>query len=301
MREKPKERHAKINFQNYGSPPVGLPAGTSPVTFTRDAVGNISAYVDSDGGAGSSESELWAAPATADAFDEEFTSPSLANFTVYDSDGTTTITPSGSIDPYASFSGAAVRVQANTYRRSWLAAQVSNDNAPHYVMKSWTPNTNAFIWARVGHTIRYDPDADDSTVVFMLMAATAGHPDPANLLGIWWVPNSGAQEYAMRMFAHKKTGGVGVDVFQTPHYIFGNAYAKGTYFGIQKRGTDYDFWVLDGIGTTYWLGTTSYAPTIAYAGFMFHDNTASSGVKPGNAVFYADFLRLKQNTSVFLP
>lgn len=52
MREKPKERHAKINFQNYGSPPIGLPAGTNPVTFVRDSQGNISAYVDEDSGVG---------------------------------------------------------------------------------------------------------------------------------------------------------------------------------------------------------------------------------------------------------
>lgn len=48
MREKRKERHAKINFQGYGSPPVGLPAGSYPVTFDRDSLGNIRAYVDID-------------------------------------------------------------------------------------------------------------------------------------------------------------------------------------------------------------------------------------------------------------
>ena len=304
MVKRPKDRHAKVNFNNWGSPPVGLPEDASPVTFVRDTQGNIRAYAEAVAGpagpAGTSESELWAAPASADSFDDEFTANSLSgSWTLYDADGSTTITPSGTIDPYTSFASGA-KVQTNTYRRSWLAAQVKNTDSDQYLMKSYTPNTNDVIWCRLGHTLRPSQQTNDATVVLMLMAATAGHPDPANRLGIWWVPNSGAGNFATRMFIHKTTAGVGADVYTPTAYITENAYAKGTYFLIQKRSTNYDCWILDGIGTHYWLGTTTFAPTIAYAGFMFHDAT-SVGTKPGNAIFSADFIRRVQNTSVFLP
>lgn len=82
MREKPKERHAKINFQNYGSPPVGLPDGTSPVTFVRDSRGNISAYTDTASGDGGGSSDLYSAgiddpPASAGSLDDEFNDTSF--------------------------------------------------------------------------------------------------------------------------------------------------------------------------------------------------------------------------------
>lgn len=49
MREKPKERHAKINFLNPSSPPTE-PEGYTGVTFVRDALGNIRAMVPEAGG-----------------------------------------------------------------------------------------------------------------------------------------------------------------------------------------------------------------------------------------------------------
>jgi len=303
----PKDRHAKVNFNNWGSPPVGLPGGASPVTFVKDTQGNIQAYAEVTGSEiinnVSIESELWAPPATADAFDDEFTSSALSgNWTLYDSDGSTVITPSGSINPYdVTTSGA--RVQTNTYWRSWLVAQIANDNAANYLMKSITPNTNDVFWARMGHTLRPVTNTSDSTIALLLMAATAGHPDPANRIGVWWVPDAvggGTDYFKTRMFAHKTTGGVGVDVYVPAVYITHNAYAKGTYFVVAKRGTVYDFWILDGIGTRYWLGQTTYAPTIAYAGFLFNDNTSTGGTG-GNAIFSADFIRRVQNNTAFLP
>ncbi|HTK86996.1 MAG TPA: hypothetical protein VL329_04655 [Nitrospiraceae bacterium] len=251
------------------------------------------------GGAGGDlSSELWAAPASPSSYDDEFLAGSLNGaWTLYDSDGSTTITPSGSIDPYASFNSGA-KIETNV-KRSWMMAQVKNTGVSIYLQKAWTANTNDFVWARIGHSLRPAVAAADGAVGLTLMAATGGHPDIANFLELIWVPNA-VGTFSSRPFANKTVASVTTNVFVTATYLTDELYGRAMYFGIQKLNTDYHFWAFDGIGTTWWLGTTTFAATMAYIGFKFFDNS-SGGTKPGNAIFFADFIRVVQNTSVFLP
>ena len=106
MLDKPKERHAKINFVNtFGSPAVGLPSGAAPVTFVRDTQGNIRAYVDdiaSIGGGG---------PGYAGVI--PVTPPDFADFSTNGS------APAGQVTEHDPGRYSAIQLQSNETSQTW--------------------------------------------------------------------------------------------------------------------------------------------------------------------------------------
>jgi len=262
-------------------------------THVSDALNTLNSSISS-----SPVSEAWALPASPSTYDDEFTSDTSANYVWYDSNGSTVITPSGTIDPYATITTGVVQ-QIQTPRRSWLAAQIRNTNVNTFLTKPWTPDTNDFVWTRLAHAGRPAVVAGDISFGLNLMAATGGHPDPANTVEIALVSNSGNGNFATRLISDKNVANVNTTILAGGTYAT-NSIMLSTYLGIQKRGTTYDFWALDAQGRLYWWGTTTHSSTMAYLAWRMVDNT-STGTKPGNPIFYIDFIRVQQNTAVFLP
>lgn len=272
--------------------PTGA-AGTG-VTGATGSMGPTGPAGPSGSAIANANSELWSQPASANANDDEFMSGTGTSWALWESNGASSITASGSIDPYAIFSSGARIVVGD--RPSWIRFQVRNNSTNLWYLKPYTPNTNDFIYTRVGHSIQANPLGDDADVGLVIMGATAGHPDPDNLVEMNLVPNA-FSNFSARFIIEKVVAGITTNLYTSGYLIDTAPLAR--YLGVQKRSTTYDFWAFDSMGNPYWFTTTTNAFTPAYIGFRLRDNTSHGG--PGNAVLMADFIRVVSNTSVFLP
>lgn len=237
-------------------------------------------------------SERWAIPATPNANDVEFVqtlAELLADgWILVDGAGTTVAVLDDTIDPYVN-DAAAHHINGHTYRPSWLTLKIRNNNTRYYFVKPFAPVTNEFIWTRMGtRSVAVD---DGNDVGLVVMAATAGHPDPANRSEVILVQTAGGR----RIRGNVVTAGV-----QTQYYNGGPSADFQTpvapYFGMQKTNTTYKGWYGQEGHGHFSMTSGVQASAMAYFGFVCQVNDGT----PGNGIAQADFVRFVENTTTFL-
>lgn len=236
---------------------------------------------------------LWTKPDSPHAYDAEF--ESLLN--VLPASWVESFTPSGTIDPYTIFNTGVPKREVGTWRSSCYAIQVPNDNTPYFVSRPVTVPTNCFLWGRATFSYRYNQQVGNDSNIGMFFSTTdAGQPDNDNdILKLWF--NEADLNSPLQLQVDKTVSGSVTTVMTASDRLSTGIGQYYEYVGIQKLGTTYHFWAFSEHGQMFYLGTTSFAPTVDRIGFvMINANTAA----PGNSIVAIDFIRFVESAT-FLP
>lgn len=237
---------------------------------------------------------LWAKPDVPHEYDAEFESTS----NVLPANWVESFTPSGTIDPYTSFNTGVPKREIGTWRSSCYAIQAPNDGAYHtyFMSRPATIPTNCFLWARGSFSYRYNQGTNNDGVLGLFFSATVtGQPDGAN--NVKMCLNESDTSDPVQLETQKYTGGSGGTLTETSDRGSTGIGQYYEYVGIQKIGTTYYFWAFSEHGQMYYIGTTTFAPTVDRIGFFVVNALDQS---PGNTIATVDFVRFKES-AVFLP
>lgn len=234
---------------------------------------------------------LWAKPETPHEYDEEF-----------EGDGSLptgwseSLTPSGTIDPYASFTTGGHRRDINGWRKSCYAIQPDTDTSGGmWLSRGITVPTNLFVWARGAFSYRYNVgNSNDASIGLILSATSGGYPDTSNRISFYMQESDGND---VQFQVVTTTGGSNVSYRTSAERGILGAGQRYEFFGIQKIGTTFHYWAFTGNGQMFHFGSTTSSITFDRAGFYFLNTVTTA---PGNSIMTADFIRFKEN-AVFLP
>jgi hypothetical protein len=229
---------------------------------------------------------LWLLPALPHADDEEFdTDGSNINLGV-----TLSVTAT---DPYAALTANTGRVEYGR-RSSWMHLQVNSGFFPSvFCKKPVSIATNCLIWARMGALHRAASEERYQMAGITITGELAGQPDPLNRI------SCGLNDYAgNRVYVGSKFIAGGETVYPSGggNSLTNNGAAPYPYLAIHKIGTTYHFWALSEDGARTYMGTTTFAPAVAWIGF--YDSSGGTQGNPGTPIICADFLR-RLDTATF--
>jgi hypothetical protein len=223
---------------------------------------------------------LWLPPSTPHADDVEFEGTAVpTGFVLYDATAAAAIVPAGTPDPYSVPASGAAKYAAHTnWRRSWGAIQASSTDFHDMAFaKPITVATNMFVWARLGvNTV--PADAVTNYLGLALLADAAGVPDTANMVVMEWVRGIGYRCIKVTATTVASAGTYSATT-DSPQGL--------PYFGIQKVGTNYYGSAFNDDGTVLQWTVLAHAPTKAWVGIVFRDESTA----PGAPIYRIDFIR----------
>lgn len=233
---------------------------------------------------------LWTKPETPHAWDIEF-----EDGNTLPSGWTENFTPSGTIDPYTTFSTGVPRREIDTWRKSCYAIQPPYDNAAKILSRAVTVPTNLFMWFRAAFSYRYNvSNPNDASFAFNISATDSGTVDLSNRITHYM---NEADSNTISMQPLKTIGGSGTTVQTTANRTTLGAGQRYEFGAIQKIGTTYHFWAFTGNGQAFWIGSTTASIAVDRVSVFFNNNIGSA---PGNSIMTVDFIRFKESI-VFLP
>jgi hypothetical protein len=236
-------------------------------------------------------SELYIAPDSPSALDDEFLGTALDSRWVFRNSANSTIVPASTINPYSIASAGTARVQVGRPGwTSWAQIQIDNSGNRFSMCQPFAMPTNFFVWCRMAPYRTVSVRENQALGVLLLTADSGGLPDFNNRIYLGPQPDAGnfALEFA--------SGVAGVfSITRGPSLSLGAGVLP--YFGIQKIGTVFHGWAFDDNRNIHYFGSFTNAASFAHVGFQLLDETTGL---PGSSVFSIDFIR-GVSASSYLP
>lgn len=241
------------------------------------------------GGGGSSISgrlPLYFHPASPNGSDEEFESTTApSGWELRDTNISTTITPSGAVDPYTTPTTGTARASYHTdWRSSFASIQLAADGHNIIYAKPITVPTNVFIWASFGTFARNSGNASggDGQMMMGFFADSSSHPILSQSVCLG--------------FRNPTGGNVNVQAFTDGSSVQGNSSTNVNashsgpwqYYGIQKLGTAYHCWLFDDAGNNQHYASFTETNTMGWIGFYIRCGVSTD---PAAGIHRMDFLR----------
>lgn len=230
--------------------------------------------------------------------DDEFDSTTLNSSWSFSTAGAALTPAASTITTYSDVggTGAASNMRYALHsngRRSWILFQGANSGANLFLTKSVSPPTDMLIWARCCFRV-FNTAAvgDENTIGVTLAANTAGYPDNANKVALYL----NESDTGVRQLEYTKTVAGTPTSVATTLDVDPNGAQAFEYVALHKLGTTYHAWACAAAGNWMWLGSTSFAATVAHMGIVFGGGTSNN--KPGTLVNGVDFFR-RLDTSEF--
>lgn len=243
------------------------------------------------GGDPNVNANAWSDPVNPSADDDEFTASALSGWRRYNSDTSSTWTPSASpIDPAARFTTGSPRESINDRRPNWLEVQPPADGDFRWYDKPITPLADGnFIWIRCS-TQREDNgtismDNNNGNIGLRVWEDDgAGEPDNGERISVFANVDSGDVFPALQV----NEGGSQVAFTNST-----NVKAVNAYFGLlvsNSQRTFHAFWSRQGRGWTF-IDSYTFASSKTYehVGLFYNLNQNDYA---GNIVFGFDFMRI---------
>lgn len=221
---------------------------------------------------------LFVPPASPNANDKEFDVDADAtgsSFQVWDQNASATVTPSGAVDRFTSFSGTAPRHNLPSVgRKSFYKIQLPSTASFHYV--TWTPAvafpSTGFFWGRFGYQ-----KSPACRALFGLFGDSGGNVDVNNWVIVGAHNNTGVQQEQLLSNNGGAQGSTTVDA--------GAGAPQWEYFGLYRVSATWQAFIWNDAGDALTFATTSNGFTPARWGFRVRSD--------GNltAVLTIDFMR----------
>ena len=260
-------------------------SGGAPGAVPAPASGDAAAekFLSAAGGwavPASGGSRLWSRPLVAHARDWECELADLPVGWVWLDAAGAAATPVQGITPYTGFTTGPPR-----YTRTRGAFVQCPANSTNYTLtQPYAAPTDAWFVSQIGGIHRGAAVNNDSTCLMVLTADNAGKPNIGdNYIYIGIELDAGAYQIDFQ----KRVAGVSTTVATTADADQGVGIVW-EYVALQKIGTNVHAWAFSNNGQGYYLGVTSFAPTIAHVGFWLQNVTNSA---PAPSIVRLGFFR----------
>lgn len=270
---------------------IGLSLQTDGLTVTGAGTVASPLMVVGGGAAGAVGGGVWAKPITAHALDDEFdTGTSIAAAWSPSSPSVGALSATA-IDPYAGFTTGGTRWSHNERRLNWLMLQPESGGSLVLTKDISSLPANYAVWVH-GCFNHRTTNAANNDYTFGIALSGASY-DANNRVNIYLNESDASAiqlEFSSIVAGAVVTNLVSANIGPTTHTPF-----EGML--VQKIGTTYHGWAITNNGSLLYLGSLTYAPTVATVSIIA-GNAAST--TPGNMIVGIDFIRFV-NGSTFLP